>query len=156
MKRWIWQQEGYPHFEYDLSKLEAFLEKVAQEQGYLIAMSSVMSDESVTQKQYEALFHEAIATSAIEGEILNRDSVKSSIQKKLGMIEDDRSETEVDYLIEILLDANTNYNDDLTMERLFGWHYGLFPKGYSNFYKINVATLRGYSTPNVKTTSKLF
>ena len=78
-------------------------------------------------QQYEALFHEAIATSAIEGEILNRDSVKSSIQKKLGLIEDDRSETETDSLIEILLDANTNYNEDLTMERLFGWHYGLFP-----------------------------
>ena len=115
----------------------------------MIAMSSVMSDESVTQKQYEALFHEAIATSAIEGEILNRDSVKSSIQKKLGMIEDDRSETEVDYLIEILLDANTNYNDELTLERLFGWHYGLFPTGYSHFYKINVATLRGEETMQV-------
>jgi len=149
MKRWIWQQEGYPHFKYDLRKLEALLEKVAQEQGYLIAMSSVMSDESVTQKQYEALFHEAIATSAIEGEILNRDSVKSSIQKKLGMIEDDRSETEVDYLIEILLDANTNYNGDLTLERLFGWHYGLFPTGYSHFYKINVAMLRGEETMQV-------
>jgi len=149
MKRWIWQQDNYPQFKYDSSKLESLLEKVAQEQGYLIAMSKVMSDENVVQTQYEALFHEAIATSAIEGEILNRDSVKSSIQKKLGLIEDDRSETEIDSLIEILLDANTNYNDDLTMERLFGWHYGLFPKGYSNFYKINVATFRGEETMQV-------
>ncbi len=149
MKRWIWQQDNYPHFKYDSNKLESLLEKVAQEQGYLIAMSKVMSDENVVQTQYEALFHEAIATSAIEGEILNRDSVKSSIQKKLGLIEDDRSDTEIDLLIEILLDANTNYNDDLTMERLFGWHYGLFPKGYSNFYKINVATLRGEETMQV-------
>jgi len=149
MKRWIWQQQDYPHFKYDSNKLESLLEKVAQEQGYLIAMSKVMSDENVVQTQYEALFHEAIATSAIEGEILNRDSVKSSIQKKLGLIEDDRSNTEVDSLIEILLDANTNYYDDLTMERLFGWHYGLFPKGYSNFYKINVATLRGEETMQV-------
>jgi len=109
----------------------------------------VMSDENVVQTQYKALFHEAIATSAIEGEMLNRDSVKSSIQKKLGLIEDDRSDTEIDLLIEILLDANTNYNDDLAMERLFGWHYGLFPKGYSNFYKINVATLRGEETMQV-------
>ena len=149
MKQWIWQQQDYPHFKYDSSKLESLLEKVSQEQGYLIAMSKVMSDENVVQTQYEALFHEAIATSAIEGEILNRDSVKSSIQKKLGLIEDDRSETDVDLLIEILLDANTNYNDDLTMERLFGWHYGLFPKGYSNFYKINVATFRGEETMQV-------
>ena len=149
MKRWIWQHDDYPYFKYELKKLEPLLEKVAQEQGYLIAMSKVMSDESVIQKQYEALFHEAIATSAIEGEMLNRDSVKSSIQKKLGLIEDDRSDTEIDLLIEILLDANTNYNEDLTMERLFGWHYGLFPKGYSNFYKINVATLRGEETMQV-------
>jgi len=149
MKRWIWQQQDYPHFKYDSKKLESLLEKVAQEQGYLIAMSKVMSEENVVQKQYEALFHEAIATSAIEGQILNRDSVKSSIQKKLGLIEDDRTDTEVDLLIEILLDANSNYHEDLTMERLFGWHYGLFPKGYSNFYKINVATLRGEETMQV-------
>ncbi len=150
MKRWIWQQDNYPHFKYDSNKLESLLEKVAQEQGYLIAMSKVMSDESVIQKQYEALFHEAIATSAIEGEMLNRDSVKSSIQKKLGLIEDDyKSDTEVDGLIEILIDANTNYNDTLTIERLFGWHQGLFPRGYSNFYKINVATLRGEETMQV-------
>ncbi|MFA9374695.1 MAG: Fic family protein [Poseidonibacter sp.] len=41
------------------------------------------------------------------------------------------------------MDANTNYNQDLTLEKLFGWHNALFPKGFSGFHKINTATFRG-------------
>lgn len=90
-------------------------------------------------------------TSAIEGEILNRDSVKASILKMLGFRDIDYSKIDVatDYLIEVLVDANTNYNKDLTLERLFGWHNALFPKGYSGHYKINVATFRGEETMEV-------
>jgi len=55
MKRWIWEQDNYPNFTYDTDKLQYILEKVSLEQGYLIAMSKVMDDESVIQRQSEAL-----------------------------------------------------------------------------------------------------
>ena len=42
-----------------------------------------------------------------------------------------------------MVDANTNYNQNLNLERLFGWHNALFPTGYSGFVKINVAKFRG-------------
>ncbi len=151
MKRWIWEQEDYPNFTYDLSKLESLLEKISLEQGYLIGMSNLMSKDNVTQGQYEALVSEAISTSAIEGEMLNRDSVKASIKRKLGLEDSDYKKIDVstDYLIEILIDANTNYEKDLDLERLFCWHNALFPKGYSGFSKINVAQLRGEETMEV-------
>lgn len=49
----------------------------------------------------------------------------------------------MDYLIDVLIDANTNYDKPLTFERIFGWHNALFPTGYSGFNKIIVADFRG-------------
>ena len=151
MKRWIWEQESYPHFTYDLHKLEQRIQSVSLEQGYLIAMTQTMDSDNIAQRQLEALMSEAISTSAIEGEILNRDSVKASIQRKLGFkgIDPYQRDISTDSLIEILIDANTNYNQDLNIERLFGWHNALFLKGYSGFVKINVATFRGEETMEV-------
>lgn len=151
MKRWIWERETYPHFTYDLNRLEHLIQEVSLAQGYLIAITQTMDRNNIAQRQLEALMNEAISTSAIEGEILNRDSVKASIQRKLGFAEIDSYKRDIstDYLIEVLIDANTNYDQDLSLERLFGWHNALFPSGYSALSKINVASFRGEETMEV-------
>jgi len=151
MKRWIWEHDEYPNFTYDIKKLTPLIEKVSQEQGYLIAMTKVMNQDNIDLTQLDALMSEAISTSAIEGEILNRDSVKASIKRKLGFedVEFSQIDRDTDYLVEVLIDANSNYNNDLTKERLFGWHNALFPKGYSGLSKINVATFRGKETMEI-------
>lgn len=151
MKKWIWQQENYPNFTYDSQKLENLIQKVSIEQGYLIALSQTMDNKTIIQRQIEALENEAINTSLIEGEVLNRDSVKASIAKKFGFEDIDYKKVieSTDNLIGIIIDANTNYNEDLTLERLFGWHNALFPKSYSGFYKINTATFRGEETMQI-------
>lgn len=151
MKRWIWQQDDYPNFTFDFKKLGSLIEKVSLEQGYLIAITQTMNSHNVIQRQLEALMNETMSTAAIEGEILNRDSVKASIRRKLGLdnARYDKTDEATDNLVEILIDANTNYDQDLTLQRLFGWHNALFSKGYSGFAKINVATLRGNETMEV-------
>ena len=151
MKRWIWQQDGYPNFTYDVKKLEDLIQKISLEQGYLIALTQTMNNDNIIQRQFEALMSEAISTAAIEGEILNRDSVKASVQKKLGFKDTYYRKTEVatDNLVEILIDANTNYESNLSLERLFGWHNALFSKGYSGLVKINVAAFRGKETMQI-------
>ena len=151
MKKWIWQQENYPNFTYDSKKLEVLIQKVSIEQGYLIALSQTMDNKTIIQRQTEALENEAISTSAIEGKILNRDSVKASIQKKLGFrdIDYNKIDNSIEYLIAVLIDANTNYNEDLTLDRLFAWHGAIFPKVYDKFNPINVATFRGEETMQV-------
>ena len=151
MKPWIWERENYPDFTYDLKRLENLIQEISREQGYLIAMTQTMPNNIILQRQSEALTNEAIGTSAIEGEILNRESVKASIAKKFGFenIEYKKINETTDNLVEILIDANTNYQQDLTIERLFGWHNALFPKGYSGFYKINTASFRGKETIQV-------
>ena len=151
MKKWIWQQENYPNFTYDFKKLEDLIQKISLEQGYLIALTQTMNKDNIIQRQADALFNEAINTALIEGEVLNRDSVKASIAKKFGFDDIDYKKVveSTDNLIEIIIDANTNYNQDLTLERLFGWHNALFPKGYSGLNKINTASFRGEETMQI-------
>lgn len=151
MKRWIWEHDEYPNFTYDLQKLQSLIEKVSKEQGYLLALTQTMNSQVINQKQLEALMNEAMSTAAIEGQILNRDSVKTSVQKKLGLLDSHYKKTDsaTDNLIEILVDANTNYDEELTIERLFGWQNALFEKGYSGFHKINIASFRGKETMQI-------
>lgn len=151
MKRWIWQYENYPNFTYQFDKLEHLLQKIAMEQGYLLALSQTLSQETILQRQCDALLNETLSTAAIEGEILNRDSVKASIAQKFGLreIDDKKIIDSTDNLVSILIDANTNYDKALTLERLFGWHNALFPKGYSGLRKINTASFRGEETMQI-------
>ena len=151
MKRWIWEYESYPNFTYQFEKLEHLLQKISMEQGYLLALTQTMSKDTILQRQCDALLNETLSTAAIEGEILNRDSVKASIAKKFGLEEIDYKKINdtTDNLVEILIDANTNYDKALTLERLFGWHNALFPKGYSGLHKINTAMFRGEETMQI-------
>ena len=149
--RWIWQQKSYPNFTYDESFINPLIQKVTLAQGYLIAFTNILNKENLKQRQLEVLSSEAINTSAIEGEKLNRDSVRSSVKNKLGLLNKNiqKSDIKTENLIEILIDANTNYNKPLKLNRIFGWHNALFPTGFSNFNKINVATFRGDETMEV-------
>ena len=151
MKKWIWQQENYPNFTYEFKKLESLIQKVSIQQGYLIALAQTIDNKTIIQRQSQALENEAISTSAIEGKILNRDSVKASIAKKFGFRDIDYSKIDnsIEYLIEVLIDANTNYDAKLTQERLFAWHGAIFPKAYDKFNAINIATFRGEETMQV-------
>jgi len=85
-----------------------------------------------------------LKTSEIEGELLDADQVRSSLARKLGMdvaglVPSDRN---VDGVVEMMLDATTNYASDLTEDRLFGWHSCLFPSGRSGMFKIQVGDWR--------------
>ena len=143
--RWLWEQENYPHFKFDISIINPLIQEASIAQGYLIAFTSILNNEDLKNRQLDILTNEAISTSAIEGEYLNRDSVRASIIKKLGIfnLKNMQDDPKTDYLIDILIDANTNYNNKLTLEKIFGWHNALFPTGYSGFTKINVAKFRG-------------
>ncbi len=92
----------------------------------------------------QTLTTEIIKSSEIEGENLNRDSVRSSIARRLGMdigalAPADRN---VEGVVEMILDATQNYRAPLTPARLFGWQAALFPTGYSGMRQIAVGRWR--------------
>ena len=138
-KRWIWEDDKFPNFTYTDINLNTLNHKF----GQLDMVEKFMSLDDTNTLQLDRLINEALSTSAIEGEILQRSSVRSSINKilKLGL-EDDYSYTiESDALIEVLVDAKTN-REPLDEKRLLQWHKALFPTGNSGLRDINVGCYR--------------
>lgn len=87
---------------------------------------------------------DVLKSTEIEGEILNKDQVRSSIARKLGITVNGivASSRNVDGVVEMMLDATQHYDSPLTKKRLLGWHAALFPTGYSGMYKIEVGKYR--------------
>ncbi|OCL90888.1 Fic family protein [Arcobacter porcinus] len=144
-QKWILEYDEYPNFKYDKEKLEPLLRDIAYEQGKLKSFMLLMDKESTRYSLAQTLENEIIASCEIEGEILNCQSVRSSIKQKLGLESHQHYKTlrKEDNYVDILIDANTNYDEDLTLDKLFGWHNAMFEKGYSGFSKIKVAQFRG-------------
>jgi Fic family protein len=142
---YIWQNSNWPHFTYDLTQFQTLLQEIRYQQGLLDGICKGLSEEHLLEMQSETLALDAVTTSEIEGEILSRDSVRSSIFKKLGISYDaqDRSTVQTDGLIDILLDASRNAPKAFNENRLFSWHAALFPTGFSGMHKIIVASYRG-------------
>jgi Fic family protein len=92
----------------------------------------------------QTLTEEVVKSSEIEGEILNKDQVRSSLARRLGvdigaLTPADRH---VEGMVDLILDATENYDAPLTADRLFGWHAGLFPTGRSGLSRIIVGKWR--------------
>lgn len=144
-KQWIWTNKSYPNFYFDKNQLNSILLKVKYHQGILNGIYLTINKHDIDKLNLDILTTDALDTSEIEGQILNRDSVRSSIAKKLGIDTQnkDLSTIHTDGLTHILIDATANFHQPISLDRVFGWHNALFPTGYSDINQINVAQLRG-------------
>jgi len=143
-KKWIWQHEDYPTFDYDPSTLDSTLLDVSRNIGKLEGAIYALNEKNINDIIIDASINEILQSSEIEGEILSRDSVKSSVRKKLDETFDysnDSSTKHTDGLVALLMDSS-DIDAPLTEERLHGWHSILFPTGYSDGQKIDVAQYR--------------
>lgn len=143
--RYVWEQSLWPNFVWDNDKILNTLSTARKAQGYILGQSDFYN----LKEQGELLVEETMSTSAIEGELFDRDSIRSSVAKRLGLatagLPDIKRES--DGLVELLLDATENYTLQLTEERLCGWQASLFPTGYSGMYKIGTGRWRDTTTP---------
>ncbi|MBI2092362.1 MAG: Fic family protein [Deltaproteobacteria bacterium] len=143
--KYIWRRHGWPNLTYDNNKLSVLLGKVRFSQGLLLGRMGELGFNLSEEARGEILVNEAVKTSAVEGTILNYDSVRSSVARRLGLPSADLPSADryVDGIIEVLLDATNNYNSSLTVQRLLGWQAALFPTGFSGLHRINVGKWRG-------------
>jgi Fic family protein len=141
---YIWQAQDWPRWRFDLGVLAQPLADVSRAQGLLIGRLSDVGLALRNQASLSVLTEEVIKTSAIEGEQLNAQSVRSSIARRLGV--DIGALAPVDRHVEgvvaLVLDATGNYQTRLTLRRLLGWHAALFPTGYSGLSRIKVGGWR--------------
>ena len=144
VKKWVWQHSDYSEFDYRYEEIAPLISSVSRNTGKLEYAVHILDEKDINDIVIDTATNEIVQSSEIEGEILDRDSVRSSIRKKLGNPTDqspDLSTRHTDGLADILIDSSFNHAP-LSEERLHGWHNALFPSGYSGGYKIDVSKYR--------------
>ncbi|MCL2289863.1 MAG: Fic family protein [Bacteroidetes bacterium] len=144
MAKYIYQHENWINFTWDYSKIAVVLGEVRNLQGKLLGTMNTLGFSLKSEAMLETLTLDIMKSSEIEGEKLNRKQVRSSIAKRLGLEVGglESIDRNVEGVVEMLLDATQNYTEDLSEDRLFGWHSALFPSGRSGMYKIEVGKYR--------------
>ena len=121
---WHWQDPNWPYFTWDKNILDKAERIFAQEQGVMIGLSQHLSQEDALDISIHLMEQEAIDTSIIEGEILDRDSVRSSLRKHLGLKLDSRfpSKAAEAGIAEMMVDIYRTPKEALTHDILYRWH----------------------------------
>ncbi len=143
--KYIWQNKTWPRFMWRSDSFLKPLGEVRFNQGSLLAQIRELGFDIQQTARADVLVEEALKTSAIEGEALDPDAVRSSVGRQLGIPDSGLNfvqDQKADGLVQILLDATNNHSQKLTPDRLFAWHAALFPTGYSGMIPINVAQWR--------------
>jgi Fic family protein len=141
---YIWNRTDWPDMTWNRGQLLELLGEVSREQGRLLGRMQDVAFDLRREAQLSTLTEDVVRSSEIEGEKLDTGQVRSSIARRLGMdaggvVAVDR---DVEGVVEMTLDATTNYRQPLTADRLFGWHSALYPTGRSGLRKIAVGKWR--------------
>jgi Fic family protein len=141
---YIHERPEWPEFQWNAEKLSEGLAQVRHQQGRLLGRMEGLGFQLKAEASLQSLTEEIVKSSEIEGEILDRDQVRSSIALRLGMDIGalTPAERHVEGMVDLMLDATQNYDEALTDQRLFGWHAALFPTGRSGMRKITIGGWR--------------
>ncbi|MCP1843660.1 Fic family protein [Bradyrhizobium sp. USDA 4524] len=128
----------WPNFNWNVQSITDRLAAVRHKQGRLIGRMERLGFPIKAEATLQSLTEEVVKSSEIEGEVLDRNQVRSSIARRLGvdigaLTPADRM---VEGVVEMMLDATQKYADELTADRLYAWHAALFPTGRSGMTKI--------------------
>jgi Fic family protein len=122
---WIYEQPDWPHFTWDPSEVTALLGEVRHRAGLLRGNIEASPVNLHDEAHIDTVSHDVVATSAIEGYPLDPAEVTSSVRSAL-LGERGTASRDVSGIVDIMVDATSNYSRPLTRERLFQWHTSLF------------------------------
>ncbi len=122
--KWNWQQPDWPNFKWVGSRISAAEEQFLLGAGVTIGSVKHLGEDEHNQLLVEVMSGEAVTTSAIEGEVLNRASVRSSILCQLGLPSPDKRRVmpAEQGIAEMMVDLYRSFSQPLSDEMLFGWH----------------------------------
>lgn len=142
---WIYEHKNWPNFTWDIKALASKLAEIRYRQGCLLGQMKSLGFELKREASLVTLTQDIVKSSAIEGENLNPEEVRSSIARRLGIDiagVTPAAKRDVEGIVEMMLDATQQFAKPLTKERLFDWHASLFPTGRSYMQRIIVGNWR--------------
>lgn len=120
---WNWEKPEWPEFTYDAAALEPLEKRFLLHSGEFIGAFKHVGPADQDMLKIELISDEALKTSEIEGEILDRDSVQSSLRQQFGLGTDDRRIPSAERgIAEMMVDLYRTFGDPLTHETMFAWH----------------------------------
>lgn len=120
---WNWQHPNWPEFTWAQTRLEKAEERFLVAGGVFLGAAKHLGRDDHDRLTVEAMSEEALTTSKIEGELLDRDSVQSSIRRQLGLASDHRRVKPAEQGIgEMMVHLFRHFAEPLDEATLFGWH----------------------------------
>jgi len=123
---WIWEQKDWPIFEYDLKKIMPYIEQTVRVVSPLVTLAKQLEQDKSLQFEAQVLLDEVLSTAKIEGETLDRESVRSSIVNRLGIGKVSRLSKSSQAFVDVLLESIRTSQQPLAECDLFKWHQMLF------------------------------
>ena len=120
---WNWEQPDWPAFSYDSAALEALEKKFLLQSGEFIGAFRHIGPDDRDHLRIELIGDEALKTSAIEGEILDRSSVRSSLLHQFGLgPKTPRIPAAEHGIAEMMVDLYRTFASPLSGKAMFRWH----------------------------------
>lgn len=120
---WNWQKPDWPEFRWEAARLALAEKEFLIAGGKLAGTVKHLGEEEREQITVDSMSTEAVTTSEIEGEMMNRASVQSSIRRQLGLATDKRNVRPGEQgVAEMTVDLFRSFAVPLSKEMLFGWH----------------------------------
>src|SRR5580692_10235423 len=119
---YIHKKSGWPKFIWNADAIAAPLAEVRHKQGRLLGRMEALGFELQAEASLAVMTSDVVKSSAIEGEVLNPQEVRSSIARRLGLDAAGlpKAGRDVEGVVEMMLDATQDFEAPLTTERLFG------------------------------------
>ncbi len=128
-KLWNWQQDDWPNFRFDAGRLASLEADFLRQAGIFSGSFMHIALDEKNLLAVELMSEEAMKTSEIEGEILNRECVQSSIRRQFGLSSDHRCVPPAEQGIsELMVELYREFDAPVDEERLLHWH-GLLMTG---------------------------
>lgn len=120
---WNWQQSDWPIFRYDASVLQEAEARFLHQSGLFQGALRHMDEAGKTALAIEVISTEACKTSEIEGEMLNRSSLQSSLRRNFGLGDDKaRIPPAEQGIADMMTELYRGYDRPLDDATLFDWH----------------------------------
>jgi Fic family protein len=129
MRRYIWEDSGWPDFTVNEAALEPALTSIAYRAGRVAEVLFQLGRDEQRRVRFDSLTDTAVETSAIEGETLSIASVRASLARRLDMplAGDGPTDARADGVVAVTVDAVQRADRELTEARLHHWHTLIFP-----------------------------